>query len=273
MSKYIDTHSHIYESKFDADRTEVLQRMDENDVSTIVVGVSLETSKKCVELAAKEERVVGATIGVHPTDTSEGFDPDVYGRLLNEFKTSDVLNLVVGVGECGFDYFRTPRDGVYVRQREVFEAQVAFAVEHDLPLMLHVRPSDGGTDAHDDALEVLQLYQKKHGDAVRGNVHFFTSSKEVARAYLDLGFTIAFPGVITFAPELADVVRDVPLDMTLSETDAPYASPVPHRGERNEPVFIIDTIKAIADIRGEDVEHVAAQLQKNALMVFPKCTS
>ena len=262
---HIDTHSHLYETKFDVDREDVLQRMKEEGVTNIVVGVSLETSKQAIELAKKEEQVVGATIGVHPTDTNEKFDTKVYEELL--------CDEVVGVGECGFDYYRTPKEEVYVHQREIFEAQVVFAAENDLPLMLHVRPSENSTDAHDDALEVLELYQKTYGDAVRGNAHFFTSTKEIARAYLELGFTIAFPGVITFAPELAEVVRDVPLDMMLAETDAPYAAPEPHRGKRNEPVFVIDTIKAIAEIRGEDFDTVAKQLQKNAQTVFLKAKS
>ncbi len=261
--EYIDTHSHIYEKQFDEDREAVLERMRESGVTTITVGTCFKTSQQAVELArgeASREQIVGATIGVHPTDTNESFDADKYEKLLNE--------KVVGIGECGFDYFRTPRDEVYVRQREVFEAQVRFAAGHDLPLMLHIRPSEHSTDAHEDALEVLRLYQKEYGDTVRGNVHFFTSTKEIAREYLALGFTIAFPGVITFAPELHEVVRDVPLDMMLAETDAPYAAPVPHRGKRNEPVFVIDTIKAIADIRGEDFDTAATQLTKNARTVF-----
>ncbi len=269
--KHIDTHSHLYEKKFDEDRAEVLQRMKEQSVSTIVVGTCLETSKKAVELARAEgarDVVLGATIGVHPTDTSEKFNVEAFTNLLDK-GTSDVpLSRVVGVGECGFDYYRTPRDEVYIHQREIFEAQVVFAAENDLPLMLHIRPSDGTTDAHDDALEVLRLHQKIYGDTIRGNVHFFTSTKEIAREYLELGFTIAFPGVITFVPELHEVVRDVPLDMMLAETDAPYATPVPHRGKRNEPVFVIDTIRAIAEIRGEDFEMVSTQLTENAKALF-----
>lgn len=261
--KYIDTHSHIYEEQFDTDRDEVFKRMRAEGVGTIVVGTCLETSKKAVALVlsgASRDVVLGATIGVHPTDTQEKFDISNFSELLGSG--------VVGIGECGFDYFRAPRDDVYTRQREVFEVQVRFAAENDLPLMLHIRPSEGSTDAHKDALEVIDVYQKQYGDVVRGNVHFYTSTKEIAREYVARGFTIAFPGVVTFVPELHDVVRDVPLDMMLVETDAPYAAPVPHRGKRNEPVFVIGTIKAIAEIRGEDFEHVAQALSKNALKAF-----
>ncbi len=253
--KYIDTHSHIYEKKFDEDREDVLKRMEDLGVSTITIGTGLETSKKALTLAKEEAVVVGATIGVHPTDTNEGFDPREYEELLSEE--------VVGIGECGFDYFRVPREEVHVRQREIFEAQVSFALDNGLPLMLHIRPSEGSTDAHEDVLEVLKLYE-----GVRGTVHFFTSNKEVAREYVALGFMVSFPGVITFAPELNEVVRDMPLDMILAETDSPYAAPVPHRGKRNEPIFVIDVIKAIAEIRGEDFDHVSNQINENAEMLF-----
>lgn len=258
--KYIDSHSHLFEKKFKDDLSDVLSRMSEHEVGTIVVGVSLETSKQCIELAEKHSQVLGAIIGVHPTDTDEKFLAEDYAPLVNEY--------VLGIGECGFDYYRGNKEDVYVHQREVFEAQVAFAIEYDLPLMLHVRPSEGSTDAHDDTLEVLRLYQQEYGAKVRGNVHFFTGSKDVARAYLELGFTISFPGVVTFVPELAEVVRDVPLDMMLAETDAPYAAPVPHRGKRNEPIFVLDTIRHIAQVRGEDFETVAATITENTQRLF-----
>lgn len=258
-----DSHSHIYEARFDDDREAVYARMREAGVATIAVGTCLATSTQAVAVATSEPDIVyGATIGVHPTDTQESFNAVQFEALLSE--------AVVGVGECGFDYFRTPRDEAYTRQREVFEAQVQFAVDHDLPLMLHIRPSEGSDDAHRDALEVIDLYQKEYGDTVRGNVHFFTSTKEIAREYVSRGFTIAFPGVVTFAPELADVVRDVPLDMLLVETDAPYAAPVPHRGTRNEPVYVNDVIRYIADIRNEDVEVVRAATVTTAQEVFKK---
>lgn len=259
--KYIDSHSHLDAQQFNDDREEVLARMREHEVGTIVVGVTPETSKAAVELAEKEDVVLGATIGAHPTDMKEALD-------ISELTPLLANNSVVGIGECGFDYYRSPREEVYVQQREMFEAQVQLAAEHDLPLMLHVRPSEGSTDAHEDSLEVLRLYQNEHGSTIRGNVHFYTSTKEIARAYLELGFTISFPGVITFVPELAEVVRDVPLDMLLAETDAPYAAPVPHRGKRNEPVFVIDTISHIAETRGEDFETVAAQLTANTKRLF-----
>lgn len=263
--KYIDTHSHLNLPQFADDKEEVLARMRDADVGTFTVGVSLETSKNAIALVQKHSEVLGAIIGVHPTDTDEQFDSGVYASLLNEH--------VVGVGECGFDYFRTPKKEVHAQQREVFEAQIAFAIEHDLPLMLHVRPSKYTNDAHEDALDVLVSFQKTHGDRVRGNAHFFTFSSEIARRYWDIGFTTAFPGVITFSADTHETVREAPLDMILSETDAPYAAPVPFRGQRCEPVHVIEIVAHIAELKQLPVQEVQAQLVENALRVFPRAAS
>lgn len=256
MPEYFDTHSHVHFPQFDSDRTEVLARMREKRVATIAVGVGLESSKGAVALAEANSDI-WATIGVHPTDTEEGFDPNEYVPLLG--------SRTVAVGECGFDYYRTPKEDVYDRQREVFEAQIAFALEHDLPLMLHVRPSQGTQDAHEDALALLEAIEDPR---LRGNAHFFTGSLKIAERYWALGFSTAFPGVITFASEYEDVVRAAPSHLILSETDAPYAAPVPHRGSRCEPVYVLDTVRAMARIRGEDEEEFKKRLVSNAFRVF-----
>jgi TatD DNase family protein len=246
--------------------------MREHGVATIVVGTGLETSKKAVAFAEKEsDSVLGATIGVHPSDTDESFDAATWKsdfQMHLEVGLPSEGRVVVGVGECGFDYYRTPREEVYKHQREIFEAQIDFAVEHNLPLMLHVRPSKGSDDAHEDALALLTEYQKTHGSRVRGNAHFFTGSLAIARRYWDMGFTVAFPGVITFAKETHEVVKEAPLNMILSETDAPYAAPEPYRGERNEPTYVIEVVKYIAQLRKADEEMVAHQLVENAMRIF-----
>jgi len=259
MPNFFDTHSHVHFPQFDEDRGSVLARMRKKDVYTIVVGTMFDTSRGARDFAEANEGV-WATIGVHPTDSTEGFEFGVYKELLSE--------KVVAIGECGLDYFRGERDELYPEQKDTFENQIEFAVENDLPLMLHIRPSQGSNNAHTDALEILKSYQRSHGEKVRGNTHFFTSSAEVAKQYWDIGFTTAIPGVVTFAPEMHETVRQAPIEMLLSETDAPYAAPVPHRGERNEPIFVEEVVKTIADLRGEDVEKVAPQLVKNALRVF-----
>ena len=123
--------------------------------------------------------------------------------------------------------------------------------------MLHIR------QAYDDALEVIKSHAK-----VRGDTHFFAGSWDTAKKFLDLGFTLSFTGVITFTHDYDEVIKNTPLDMLLSETDAPYVTPVPHRGKRNEPAYVIEVVRKIAEIRGQDVEMVRAQLIENAVRVF-----
>jgi len=259
MPKYFDTHSHVHFKQYDEDRDEVLDRMREKNVWTIAVGTSFETSKSAVALAGSERDVVrGATIGIHPTDTNEHF---------NDF-TWELDSQVVGVGECGLDFYRGSREALYSKQKENFEAQIDFAVKHDLPLMLHIRPSQGTEDAHIDALEILKSFQKMYGEKVRGNTHFFTGSAKIAKQYIDIGFTIAFPGVITFAKETQEAVKEVPLGMILSETDSPYASPVPYRGQRNEPSYVAEVVHKIAEIKNMDTEEVQKTLVQNGMRVF-----
>lgn len=256
--QYIDTHSHPHFPHYDADREAMLSRMRAAGVATIAVGTSLAHSRGAVAIAA-EYPDIWATIGVHPNDTDEMFGEAAFEPLLTD--------RVVGVGECGLDLFRGGADDK-ARQKKNFEAQIAFAVKHDLPLMLHVRPSKGSTDAHDDALDMLRSAQATHGSRVRGNAHFFTGPLDIAERYWDMGFTTAFPGVITFAPEVQAVVREAPLDLILSETDAPYAAPTPYRGQRNEPAYVVRVIEAIAEIKCMPVEHVRLQLLENARRVF-----
>jgi len=260
--RYIDTHSHIYFDAYKDDVSEVLSRMREEETGTIVIGTSLETSKDAVAFAkAHPEEVLGATIGLHPNSAEEGFDPALYTPLIDE-------GVMLGVGECGLDFFRSNPLETFDKQQEVFEAQVDFALQHDLPLMLHVRPSAGSDDAHEECLKVLEQKQKEHGEKLRGNCHFFTGSLKMAKRYWALGFTTAFPGVITFAKELEEVVASAPLNLILGETDSPYATPVPFRGERNEPIHVKEIYKKVAEIQNKDEEEVRVALTENALRVF-----
>lgn len=275
-----DSHSHIHDVEFDADRDECLARMREMNVATIAVGCDVVSSQKAIALAEKESNV-WTTIGLHPTTEGEDFNPADYADLVKSQK-------VVGVGECGLDYFRlTPEqfETESARQERNFRAQIDFAIAHDKALMLHVRPSKGSTDAHDRAIEILKEYLEVKPSNIgvpgrsapmglgqplhlRGTSHFFTSTTEVAQKYIDLGFTISFPGVITFAPELESVVRSVPLDSILLETDSPYAAPAPHRGKKNEPPFVSFVAKKIAEIKNCSVEEVIEATTRNTCRVF-----
>ncbi|MCI0542205.1 TatD family hydrolase [bacterium] len=256
--RFVDIHSHIQDSRYDVDREEVLARMRERQVAALVVGTDLEMSRKAIALAEKHENLF-ATIGLHPTDNQkEGFSEKEYrGLALNE--------KVVAIGECGLDYFRlTPEKSIEEkkRQREIFEKQIELAVLLNLPLMLHCR------DAHEDVLDILNTKKKEHGEKLRGNVHFFSAGKDVAKKYLNLDFTLSFTGVITFTRDYDEALIYAPLDMIMSETDCPYVAPVPYRGRRNEPVYVEEVVKKMAEVRGEEFEKVRVAMVENSKRVF-----
>ncbi|MGB8815850.1 MAG: TatD family hydrolase [Minisyncoccia bacterium] len=258
--KYIDIHSHLGFDDYGTDQKEVIKRMQDADVATIVVGADLESSKEAVKVATENENI-WACVGMHPNDNpTEVFNEKNYEELVKNPK-------VVAIGECGLDYFFKDEslaleglslEKVKQKQKENFIKQIEFAIKYKKPLMLHIR------DAHDDAYEILKKYEGK----VFGNLHFFTSSLKNAERFIGLGFTISFPGIITYLRDFDKVIKSIPLDKIHAETDSPYASPLPHRGERNEPSYVIEVYKKIAEIRGEDPEKVRLQLLENAKKVF-----
>ncbi|GMQ95375.1 MAG: TatD family hydrolase [Patescibacteria group bacterium] len=254
--KFFDIHSHINDARFDDDREEVIGRMKKEGVWSIVVGTDLPSSKEAVRLAGSHENLF-ASVGLHPNDNkAEVFDADAYKALAREPK-------VVAIGECGLDYFRGgDTEDEKKRQKELFVRQVDLAAASDVPLMIHVR------DAHADVLDILSSKKKGYGDNLRGNIHFFSGSHETAKKYFNLDFSVSFTGVITFTGDYDEAVQNAPLSMILSETDSPYVAPIPHRGERNEPSYVKEVVKRIAEIRGEDHEDIAKALVDNALRVF-----
>ncbi|NQV93200.1 TatD family hydrolase [Candidatus Kaiserbacteria bacterium] len=257
MPEYFDFHSHIHFEKFADDIDEVLLRMREKNVGTIVVGTDREQSRQALEFAKKHDGIF-ATVGLHPADnTKESFDEVFYSELLSDDK-------VVMVGECGLDYFHIKDEAEQARQRKEFEKQIDFAVAHNKPMMLHIR------DAHKDGIDMLRSKKREYGDKLKGNAHFFTAGPEVAKQYYELNFTTSFPGVITFTHDYDETVKYAPQDMILSETDSPYAAPVPHRGKRCEPVFVIEVVEKMAQLRGEDVEELKIQLIKNTSRFIPQ---
>ena len=241
-------------------------RMREADVSTIVVGTDMEMSKKAVAIAETHPDI-WATIGLHPNDNrNEEFDATEYAKLASHSR-------VVAIGECGLDYYyfeRLPsnKDAEADRQQELFETQMHLAVAVDKPLMIHGRPTRGSMDAYEDILYILKSGQKKAGEKIRGNVHFFVGNIDIAKQFLDLGFSVSFTGVTTFTHDYDEVISYVPLERIMAETDAPYVSPVPHRGKRNEPAHVIEVYAAIARIRGVEVKVLQEHCTQNAKILF-----
>ncbi len=277
QSKYIDIHSHVNFKAFDEDRGEVIQRALDNDTIVINVGTQIDTSRAAVELANQYDEGVYAIIGLHPVHTSasyhdekelgeggkeftsrgEVFDKDAYRELLKNPK-------VVGIGECGLDYYRLDADSIE-KQKAAFIEQIELANEFNKPIMLHIRnsPKDKSRNAYFDAIDILKQYSK-----VKGDVHFFAGGLEEAKVFLDFGFTLSFTGVITFTHDYDEVVKNIPLNMIMTETDSPYITPVPYRGKRNEPVYVREVVKRIAEIKGLSEVEVAAQILSNAKRVF-----
>lgn len=284
MLKYIDIHSHVNFQAFNEDRNEVINRALLNNTWVINVGTQIDTSRKAVELANQYKEGVYAIIGLHPihtgasyhdvkelgeggkefTSRGESFDKAAYRELLKDPK-------VVGIGECGLDYYRSGEDTI-LKQKKDFIEQIELANEFNKPLMLHIRNNEkaelvlgdhGLYNAYDDALELL----KKHAK-VKGDVHFFAGTVEHAKAFVEFGFTLSFTGVITFTTDYDEVIKATPLDMIMSETDSPYVTPAPYRGRRNEPAYVREVVKKIAKVKNLDEDEVAAAIVANAKRVF-----
>lgn len=258
---YIDLHAHLNFKDFDEDRDLIISQMKEQNVVAVNVGTTFETSKQAIELAQQHPDTLWATIGTHPLHAQEDDS-----EKLESFFTTDFLvdhqGFIVGIGECGLDYFE--REGVVLTesdlltQEKVFRKQIELSIAYKRPLMLHVRESYSKT------LEILREYFNSTEVEYRGNAHFFVGTIEEAQAFLDLGFSISFTGVITFVDSYRKLVEYVPLERMFAETDSPYVSPAPFRGKRNNPVHVIEVYKKIAEIKGVPLEHVVDTFAANA---------
>ena len=265
--KYFDFHCHLDTKELDRDRSDILASMQDEQIACCTIGVNQARSRQAVRLAISHPNV-WACVGQHPVDAyAEEFDYDFYQDLIHEH------DRVVGIGECGLDYYWLTKDfeGGRItptqlqqeqeRQRDLFRTQIDLAVGNELPLMLHVRSADGTQDAHLEALEILQ--EKNQPKAV---FHFYTEGPDLAQRIITEGYYLSFPGVITFGNKVAhleEAVRVAPLERMFAETDTPYATPVPHRGTTNSPLFVPHVYAKIAELRGEDPEVVRAHIINN----------
>ncbi len=272
--KNFDIHSHLHSNFFQDDIGPILKEMREKEIGTIAVGVSLVDSEKALLLAGENENV-WATIGIHPTEQEE-FVAEKFQKLLDKNKEK-----IVGIGECGLDYYWLARDlktgkinEVELelekkRQKKLFSAQIKFAQKNNLPLMLHVRAHQNA-DAYWDIFKILDNFFEKQkirglplqGEKMKINFHFFTETPKIAREILKRGWNISFPGVITFA-DLDETIQAVPLEKIMAETDSPFAAPVPYRGQTNTSLFIPEIVKKIAEVKNIPLEECQQQLLKN----------
>lgn len=256
--KVVDIHAHVNFPQFDSDREEVIARAAAAGVGMINVGTDLASSRRAIDLAEVHDGL-WATVGVHPTDC-QGLTLPTW----NEFEELARHRRTVAIGECGLDYFHIQDPTARERQKEVFARQTEIAVRIGKPLMIHCRPSAGAEDAYLDILTSNFYFSTSNP----GNVHFFAGSLPTAKKFLDRGFTLSFTGVITFTNDYNEVVKYVPLDRLLAETDCPFVAPAPHRGRRNEPSYVVYVVKKIAALKKFDEDSVAAALLGNARRVF-----
>jgi TatD DNase family protein len=249
---FFESHAHYDDRRFDADRYEILSGLPAQGVTRVVnVGSDILSSKASVKLA-EAFSFVYATAGVHPHDVKALSEEG-----LQELKSFCAHEKVVAVGEIGLDfhYEHSPRD----EQRFWFKRQLELAAEVGLPVVIHSR------DAASETFETI-----KKGPVHRGVVHSYSGGVPMALAYIDMGFYIGIGGVVTFdkSKRLPQVVAAIPLEKILIETDAPYLTPKPHRGKRNESVYLPYIIETIAEIKGVTAEAVAKQTAENGRRVF-----
>ncbi len=284
MSKYIDIHAHTNFKAFEEDRDAVVRRALDNEIWIINIGTQYDTSKKAVEMTNEYEGVY-ACIGLHPIHTSasyheqeelgeEGQEFTSRGEIFDKEKYKELAKLgkVVGIGECGLDYYHMDEESIE-KQKVAFITQIELANELDLPLMLHVRnnPTDKTHNAYFDVYELIKKYSTVSG--LKGVSHFFAGSVEDMKRFVEIGVYISFAGPITYKPkpEICDyigVIKETPLDMILADTDSPYVAPVPHRGTRNEPLYVREIVKKIAEIKNLSEEEVAQAIFQNAKRLF-----
>jgi TatD DNase family protein len=253
----IDTHSHLDDTRYDADREAVIARARETGVETMVtIGCDLTSSRSAVALA-EHYPFIYASVGVHPHEVKHIGD-DWY----DELRRLAQREKVVAYGEIGLDYHYNHSPPKL--QRDRFREQIGLARELHLPIVVHTR------EAQDDTIAILR---EEHAGDIGGVFHCFSGDAWLAKDALDLGFYLSFSGVVTFqnATMLRDIVKTVPLDRILIETDGPYLTPVPHRGRRNEPAFVRLVAEKIAEIKGMDavsVEEIGRVTSDNARRLF-----
>jgi TatD DNase family protein len=262
---YTDSHCHPENKRFDTDRADVFARANSAGVTTMLAigngdGPGTGTLDCAIKLA---ERYAGvyATVGIHPHEAALAKQED-----FDELVALARHPKVVGWGEIGLDYFydHSPRDV----QQKVFVQQLELAKAARLPIIIHCRPSDNSHNAWQDLLRLLRENWQPAG--LGGVMHCFTGTVEQARASLDLGFVVSFAGNITYpkAQNIRDAAGMVPLDSMFIETDSPYLAPVPHRGKRNEPAYVVEVARQVSQLRGVSADEIARQTTENFIRFF-----
>lgn len=276
--RLFDVHTHVQFAAFKEDGEAVIRRALDNNVWLINVGTQQNTSAQAIEIADQYPEGVHAAVGLHPIHTEksyhdveelgaspptgggfssrrEEFNYDFYKKLAESPK-------VVAIGECGLDYYHLTEE-TRKKQKEVLEKQIALASEVKKPLMIHCRHAFG------DLIEIL-TFNFKLLNSPPGIIHFFSGTQKDAKKLLDLGFSFSFGGVLTFTGDYDEVVRYIAPDRILLETDAPYVAPVPYRGKRNEPSYVMEVAKRMSELKNLSLEEIADITFRSAERIFLK---
>lgn len=250
----IDSHAHLDDRRFNRDRDMIIKKLEENGIELVInIGADLKTSIASVSLAEKHKNIY-ATVGVHPHSAKQVDESTI--EILRSFASREK---VVAIGEIGLDFYRdlSPRDV----QRKWFKEQLKLAKQVNLPVVIHSRDADQ---------EVFDTLKEAQDGTLRGVLHCYSGSAELAREFIKLGFYISLAGPVTFnnARVPREVAKAVPLDKLLIETDAPYLTPEPYRGKRNEPIYVKYVAGTIADIKGISYEELAKATNRNTKELF-----
>lgn len=275
----IDTHAHLNLKYFKEDADTVIQNSLSENTWMINVGADYKTSKRALDYANKYERGVYAAVGLHPmhlqtmravsddydfVTREESFNYDIYEKLAKFEKA-------IAIGEIGLDYYHIESDldanAVKKAQKDTFLEQMLLARRLDMPAIIHCR------QAHDDLIQCIKDFKKEHRDLFFGSqswavVHCFSGDEDLAWQYFNLGLMISFTGLITFSRQWDDLIRKLPDDKYMIETDCPFMTPEPFRGQRNEPVYVRYVAEKIAEIKKSSFERIAEVTSANARKLF-----
>ena len=247
-----ETHAHYDDESFNDDREALIRSLPEKGIGRIInVGASIETTKTTLELAAKYDYIYAA-VGVHPSDIS-GLNEETFAWL----KEQTSLPKTVAIGEIGLDYYWDKEPEIQAKQRYWFVRQLALAQQADLPVIIHSR---------DAAEDTMQIMEKAYEDGIKGVIHCYSYSPEMAQEYVKMGYYIGVGGVVTFknSKKLKEIVEEISLESIVLETDCPYLAPTPFRGKRNSSLYLPYVVEAIAELKGISAEQVIEQTEKNA---------
>lgn len=256
-----DVHGHLQFPVYDNDRDAVIGRAQEAGVKMIAVGTNFSTSQAAVNLSHQYPDDIWAAVGQHPSH-SELFDINQFRKLAGDKK-------VVAIGECGLDYYRLTTNNqqqiaIKKLQKEIFMEQLNLALDLKKPLMVHCRPSKGTQDSY---LDLMDLIGKASLD-LPVILHFYAGSLEITEKFVERGFYFTFGGVITFSNDYNESINNIPAERIMPETDCPYVAPVPYRGKRNEPLFVAEVIRKLAEIKNMPLSDLTEKISGTVNKIF-----